>query len=256
MGVAKDIEQRLEGLVEGFFTKAFRSGLQPVEVGRRILREMGEGRTLSVNKTYAPNEFRVVMGPEDHERFEGMAAGLTREFSELIIDAAKANRWNLMGLPEISFLPEASLGRGEFRVEAAFAAAEGTHSVSTHDPSAGEVGGTGAMTLDDARRLGVERSGPQLLVLDEAGRPIERISLTRDPVLIGRGSDSDVVLSDPNVSRKHAELSRSEGRWVLVDLGSTNGTTVNDKVTMRTTLKDGDRIRFGTSELMFREGGG
>ena len=67
VGVAKSIEQRLEGLVEGFFTRAFRSGLQPIEVGRRILREMGENKTLSVNRVYAPNEFRVLMGPDDHE---------------------------------------------------------------------------------------------------------------------------------------------------------------------------------------------
>jgi hypothetical protein len=89
MGVGKGIEQRLEGLVEGFFTKVFRSGLQPVEVGRRILREMAEGKTVSVNRVYAPNEFRVVMGPDDHRRFSQMEAGLQREFSELVIDQAK-----------------------------------------------------------------------------------------------------------------------------------------------------------------------
>ena len=64
--VGKSIEQRLEGLVEGFFTKVFRSGLQPIEVGRRILREMAENKTVSVNRVYAPNEFRVLMGAEDH----------------------------------------------------------------------------------------------------------------------------------------------------------------------------------------------
>ena len=103
MGVARSIEQRLEGLVEGFFTKVFRSGLQPVEVGRRILREMAEGKTVSVNRVYAPNEFRVFLGPHDHERFDQMRAGLEREFSELVIEQAKQNRWNLMGLPRISF---------------------------------------------------------------------------------------------------------------------------------------------------------
>ena len=118
VGVARSIEQRLEGLVEGFFTKVFRSGLQPVEVGRRILREMAEGKTVSVNRVYAPNEFRVAMGPEDHSRFSQMEAGLVREFSELGIDQAKQNRWNLMGLPRITFLSVEEMGKGEFRVEA------------------------------------------------------------------------------------------------------------------------------------------
>src|SRR5919106_4842958 len=104
MGVAKSIEQRLENLVEGFFTKMFRSGLQPVEVGRRILREMAENKTVSVNRVYVPNEFRVLMGSDDFDRFKQMEAGLQREFSELVIEAAKENRWNLMGIPKIEFV--------------------------------------------------------------------------------------------------------------------------------------------------------
>src|SRR3989337_2268002 len=85
MGVAKSIERRLEGLLEGFFAKVFRSGLQPVEVGRRILREMAESKTVSVNRIYAPNEFRVVMGADDYGRFSQMEAGLQREFTEFAI---------------------------------------------------------------------------------------------------------------------------------------------------------------------------
>src|SRR5687768_11741004 len=122
MGVAKSIEQRLEGLVEGFFTKVFRSGLQPIEVGRRILREMGENKTVSVNRIYAPNDFQVAMGSDDYKRFSQMEAGLQREFSELVIEQAKQNRWNLMGLPRISFVEEESMGRGEFKVEPSLSA--------------------------------------------------------------------------------------------------------------------------------------
>ena len=90
------------------------------------------------------------------------------------------------------------------------------------------------------------------LDLDDDGKPKERISITREPVVIGRLSSSDVVLSDPNVSRRHAELRRDSGRWTLVDLGSTNGTLVNGKLAKEHALKDGDRIAFGTSELLFK----
>ena len=256
VGVAKSIEQRLEGLVEGFFTRVFRSGLQPIEVGRRILREMGENKTLSVNRVYAPNEFRVLMGPEDHERFESMHAGLEREFSDLVIEQAKENRWNLMGLPRISFELAEGMGRGEFKVEASLAAdADVRRSrVSTREPRVDDPNPSGAIPVADADRLGVKGSGAELIVLDEKGDASERISITRDPIVIGRLSTNDVVLADSNVSRRHAELRRSGETWSLVDLGSTNGSLVNGKLAREHDLSDGDRLTFGTSELIFKIG--
>ncbi len=231
MGVAKSIEERLEGLVEGFFTKAFRSGLQPVEVGRRILREMAAGKTVSVNRTYAPNEFRVSLGEHDYERFKQMESGLQREFTELVIEQAKEKRWNLMGLPRVAFEAEDSLGKGEFRVAATLSA----------DPEAPAEG-----------RSGRSDQPAELLLLDDSGEPTENIALTRTPAVIGRLSGSDVVLSDPNVSRRHAELRRDGDRWWLVDLGSTNGSTVNEKLVKEHELHDGDELGFGTTKLIFK----
>ena len=253
MGVAKSIEQRLEGLVEGFFTKVFRSGLQPVEVGRRILREMAEGKTVSVNRIYAPNEFQVLMGPDDHARFDQMEAGLAKEFSELVIDQAKENRWNLMGVPKISFVEVEGMGKGEFKVEASLSADPEANApqASTREPTPDDAGSTRALSSNTADRLGLAQSGASLVVLDEGGKPTERISITRAPVVIGRLSTNDVVLSDSNVSRRHAELRRGAGGWVLVDLGSTNGTLVNGKIAKEHELNDGDRLAFGTSELVF-----
>lgn len=248
MGVARSIEQRLEGLVEGFFTKVFRSGLQPVEVGRRILREMAAGKTVSVNRVYAPNEFLVLMGAEDHERFEQMAAGLQREFTDLVIEAAKENRWNLMGMPRISFTSTDGMGKGEFKVEASLTADPNRPApVSTRPADEGSR----AVPSDTAERLGVRATGAALVVVEKDGTDGERITITDPPVVIGRMSTSDVVLADPNVSRRHAELRREDGRWVLVDLGSTNGTVVNGKLAREHDLTDGDRLSFGTSELRF-----
>jgi hypothetical protein len=253
MGVGKSIEQRLEGLVEGFFTRVFRSGLQPVEVGRRILREMAENKTVSVNRVYAPNEFRVLMGPDDYGRFSDMEAGLVREFSDLVIEQAKDNRWNLMGIPRIAFVEVATMGKGEFKVEASLVADADVDypRVSTHEPGAGDPSATRAISTDTASRLGLAGSGVQLVVLDEAGNPKDMISITRAPVTIGRLSTNDVVLADPNVSRRHAELRRDGDQWVISDLGSTNGTLVNGKLAREHVLTEGDRIAFGTSELLF-----
>jgi hypothetical protein len=239
MGVAKSIEERLEGLVEGFFTKAFRSGLQPVEVGRRILREMAGAKTVSVNRTYAPNEFRVSLGTDDHKRFSQMEAGLQREFAELVIEQAKEKRWNLMGLPRVLFDQDESMGKGEFRVEASF----------TADPEKeGHVAGAGVTTSGSA----TEDIGAELLLLDDSGKPAESILLSRTPAVIGRLSGNDVVLSDANVSRRHAELRRDGDRWWLVDLGSTNGSTVNEKLVKEHELHDGDELGFGTTKLVFK----
>jgi hypothetical protein len=256
MGVAKSIERRLEGLMEGFFTRVFRSGLQPVEVGRRILRERGENKTVSVNKIYAPNDFRVVMGADDHRRFSQMEAGLQREFSDLVIEQAKQNRWNLMGTPKIRFEAVDGLGKGEFKVEAGLAADADAQAprAATREPKEGDAGATAAISFDTAQRLGLDRSGAELVVLDEGGKPRERISLTRTPVVVGRLSTTDVVLSDPNVSRRHAELRRDGDAWLVVDLGSTNGTMVNGKLAKEHRLSDGDKISFGSSELQFRLG--
>jgi hypothetical protein len=236
MGVAKKVEQRLEGLVEGFFARVFRSGLQPVEVGRRILREMADNTTISVNRTYAPNHFRVVMGPQDHARFAQMEAGLAREFSELIIDQAKAERVHLMGLPHIEFVADDSLGPGQFRVETSHAADPDLRARAPKEPTQG---------------FATARGMPELILLKD-GRPERRLVVERIPAVIGRLATSDIVIDDPNVSRRHAELRRDDDGWLLVDLGSTNGSLVNGKLAREHRLSDGDRLTLGSSELIFR----
>jgi hypothetical protein len=254
MGVARNIEQRLEGLVEGFFTKLFRSGLQPVEVGRRILRELAEGKTVSVNRIYVPNEFEVSMGEEDYERFVGMESSLVREFSDLIIETAKQNRWNLMGVPRISFEPVETMGRGEFKVEASIAADDAAAPrVSTHEPSHDDDPSmTRAISLDSAQRLGVTGGSALLEVLDDSGTVKEKISISNSPVTVGRLATNDIVLGDANVSRRHAEFRNDGGDWILTDLGSTNGSLVNGKPSTQQRLKDDDRLTFGSTELVFR----
>jgi hypothetical protein len=258
MGVARDLERRLEGVMEGFFAKVFRSGLQPVEIGRRIVREMEEGRTVSVNRVYAPNEFQVHIGPDDHVRFAPMESGLVREFSDVVIDAAKKNRWNLMGMPRISFHEDPSYGKGEFRVEASLAADPDRPQeprASTRQPNEDDLSMTRAVSSSTAERLGMRSAGAELIVVGPSGDEKDRISITRAPATIGRLSNNDVVLSDSNVSRRHAELRQDGGRWMLVDLGSTNGTLVNGKLAKEHALDDGDRLTFGTSEMLFRTRG-
>ena len=122
----------------------------------------------------------------------------------------------------------------------------------TSRPPEDDSSSTGAISFDIANRLGFATGAAELVVFDEDGRERERIALTRAPIVIGRQSNNDVVLSDPNVSRRHAELRRNDEGWTLVDLGSTNGTTVNGHAGAEHRLSDGDKLGFGTSELVFK----
>ncbi|MDQ3752191.1 MAG: DUF3662 and FHA domain-containing protein [Actinomycetota bacterium] len=253
MGLARNLEKGLEGFMEGFFTRMFRSKLQPLEVGRRLQREMGENKTISVNRVYAPNDFRIFIGPDDYERFLPLQAGLLNEFSDVIIETAKQNRWNLTGRPQVVFIEEDDFGRGEFRVESSLTADEGepAPAVATRQPDETDIGATRAISMNTAERLGVSGSGAVLVARGGSGRTGETIAITRSPVVIGRLSSVDIVLADANVSRRHAELRRDLSGWKLKDLGSTNGTFVNDKPVTEGALKDGDRLMFGNSELVF-----
>ncbi|MGH2819064.1 MAG: FHA domain-containing protein, partial [Actinomycetota bacterium] len=145
-------------------------------------------------------------------------------------------------------------GKGEFRVEAALAADPDRSAprMSTRHANEADLSATRAISSETGERLGVGGSQAELQVLDDSGSPQERITITRTPVTIGRLSTNDVCLSDSNVSRRHAELRREGEGWMLVDLGSTNGTLVNGKLAKEHRLKDGDRLAFGTNEVLFK----
>jgi hypothetical protein len=139
-----------------------------------------------------------------------------------------------VGPPEVRFETDDSLAQGVFGCQAALV--EGPTPAGPAEP--GEAPPAGA------------REGE--LVLIERGKAVRTFPLTKDRVVIGRLGDSDVVLSDPGVSRRHAEVRRQDGQWVIADLGSTNGTMVNEAVVAERALEEGDRITVGRTVLEFR----
>ena len=208
-------ERRLERLVEGAFAKAFRGGLQPVEIGRRLTREMDLQRTVGVRGVIAPNSYRVVVSPGDFTRFQPLERELVSSLAEAAREHARAEGYRLVGPLEVNLEQDGSLSPGTFLV-------------------GGEV------------REG--RGGPPAsLLLPDASR----VQLGEEPLVIGRLPECDVVLADPNVSRRHAELRRDGSTVILVDLGSTNGTRVNGANVKRRQLSDGDEISIGSSSLRF-----
>ena len=239
MSILRDFERRLEGLVEGFFAKAFRSGLQPVELGKRALREMEAGHTIGVRDVWAPNRYTFFISPDDHERFAQAEKALAAELRQLIRDGAQERGWKLVGPAEVVFESEPKLGRGQFRCLAELV--EGPDR-----PMTGEISKVQAEAAE------APAGGPGVLYLLEGGKPAETFVLDRDVFTIGRLQDADITLSDPGASRRHAEIRRNGSSYVLHDLGSTNGTMLNERAVTEHPLSDGDRITIGRTVLEFR----
>ena len=212
----QQFERRLERLVEGVFAKAFRGGLQPVELGRRLTREMDAQRTVGVRGTIAPNAFAFALAPADLQRFESFSDALVRELADAARDHAKGERYSFLGPVDVTLEPDESLTPGMFLVSGSVREAEGGVAV-------------GSLRLADG----------------------SRIRISERAVAIGRMAECDVVLTDESVSRRHAEIRRVGSDIVLVDLGSTNWTKVNGTGIRERRLNDGDEITVGTTTMRF-----
>ncbi|MDQ4148609.1 MAG: DUF3662 domain-containing protein [Actinomycetota bacterium] len=226
MGLADEFERRLERVVEGVFSKAFRSEVEPAEIGRRLLRTMEEGKSVSVGAVYVPNDYVISLSREDHDRLEGLMPTLRSEFRDLLKQNARERRWRLPGPVDVRFAVDESASVGKFDVTALHVA--------------------GAVEED----LGAEHK--LVLLGDGEGKEWR---LDREGVTLGRSSSNEVVINDPNVSRSHAQVVLRDDEWWVIDLGSTNGTLVNGMLIKERRLVPGDRIKLGATELEFQEVG-
>lgn len=223
MPILRDFERRLGGLVEGLFSKAFRSGVQPVEIAKLIMREMEAGRSVGVSEVWAPNRFELSLSPEDAARYEQAEDAILSELRRVIREAAAERGWGLVGPPEVEFIVDENLKKGDLACAATLVEGE----------DEGAEGGRATVVI---REDGSERT----------------VALASDTVTIGRLADCDVVLKDKGASRKHAQLKLRDGTWTLTDLGSTNGTRLNGQTVQSRELADGDRITIGTTVIEFQ----
>jgi hypothetical protein len=225
--ILRDFERRLGGLVEGLFSKTFRSGLQPVELAKRILKEMDAGKTVGVSEIWAPNRFELYVSEEDAERFEHIEAALVAELNTVVRDNAAERGWGLVGPPDVELFTDGDLRRGDLGCRASLVEGE-----ERFEPAA----------------------APTASIVVREGTEVRTVELSRDVMTVGRLPGCDVVLRDKGASRRHAQLRRSGGTWSITDLGSTNGTRLNGHVVQTHELADGDRITIGSTTLEFREG--
>jgi hypothetical protein len=211
----QQFERRLERMVEGAFAKAFRGELQPIEIGRRLTREMDLRRSVTVRGIVAPNAFAVVLADEDYERFSTFQDALLKELTELAREHARNESYTLLGPITVGLKADSNLVASTFEISA---------EVDENDEAV-----AGFLVLPDGRRVGV----------------------TSEPVSIGRMPDCVIALSDPNVSRHHAEVRRDGSEVFVTDLGSTNGTRVNGAPVHHRQLNDGDTITVGRTSLRY-----
>lgn len=227
MGLADEFERRLERAVEGIFSKAFRSRIQPAELGRRLLREMEGGKSVSVGAVYVPNVYDIALGTTDYARFAGLVPTLRSDFAVLLADTARDRRWQLPGPIDVRFEEDPEIPEGQFQVQ------------GSHDA-----------TVVPETPVALHEPTPMLSLA--GAEPPKEWRLESDQVTIGRLGSCEIALDDPNVSRRHALLSKRPDGWWIVDLGSTNGTLVNESLVKERRLGWGDRIRLGTTEFEYR----
>lgn len=230
------LEQALERTVESIFTRAFRARIQPVEIAKRLCREMDNRRTISVNRVYAPNDFAVYLHPSDLESFAPFLSSLLPELERYLADRARTQGYELLGGPRVVLEGDEAVRQGEMRVVARTADLRA-------QPQAGAALDMTMVQLPAGPCLEVT-AGP------DAGR---HYRLDRLPVLLGRGSDTEIRLSDRGVSRRHARIEAEGDDLILSDLGSTNGTYVGEERITRHRLQDGDQVRIAATTLLFRQ---
>jgi hypothetical protein len=251
MSMLRNLEAKLGGLVEGAFGRAFRTSVQPVELAHKLAKEMEDNQMASVSRVYVPNHYRVYLSSKDREQFASYEPALRKELSDYLLEHARQEQFALSTRPQVEFHTDERLDLGEFGIQAELVALpedERPGGEAAPAPSAGDFGHTMVYSpSSDARRIEPVDDRRQALLVGGGRRNV----LSGNRVVLGRSREADIVLQDPNVSRRHAELRREDGGWQIVDLGSTNGIKVNGRRVDNQPLRPGDQVTIGVTDLTF-----
>ena len=251
--VLRAIEQKIESLVEGVFGRAFRTNVQPVELARKLAKEMDDHRQVSVSRVYVPNEYTVFLSPEDRAQFEGYEPSLVAELQEYLGEHARRESYALLTSPRVKIESDDDLQIGEFGIAVRMSQPERGRPLEEELPADADSGATMIYKPSapvetqaaSAVELGLEREVASLSVDGE------RHAVRKRRTVIGRSKDCDLQLNDPNVSRRHAELRQEGTAYWIVDLDSTNGIEINGRRAKRAKLDPGDTVTIGSTDLVF-----
>ncbi len=315
MGFLRRIENRLEGVFEGGIGRTFRSHVQPVELARKLTKEMDDNKVISVQQVYVPNAYTVFLAPDDREQFLAYEARLRTELAGYLTEHARREGYSLPGRARVMIETAAELEVGTFGIAAEMEETQPPNAAPEAAPVAAparlpeEFGGGEVPAVEPVPAAAALVADPFAIpdaveIAPPAATPTPAAALVADPfaipdaveiappaatpmpvapiapppvapiaapapwvlvwpggatpignaaLVIGRSKDCDVPLADGNVSRRHAELGRSDGGFVLRDLDSTNGTLVNGRRVRHATVGVGDEITIGTSTLRIEQ---
>ena len=245
MSVLRNLESKLAGLVEGTFGRVFKTEVRPVELARKLAKEMDDHRTASLSRTYVPNEYVIWLSPQDRARYDGVEQEVAEELSAYLLEHARRERLALVSRPDIAFRTDDALALGEFGIQARLVRAAGPAGAAPEQAGHGQTmvystAGRVQEPLQEDRRA---RRGRAFLLAEG-----KRMPVPEHGAVIGRSRECDIVLADSNVSRRHAEIRPAGPGWAVGDLGSTNGVRVNGRRVGDEPMpvQDGDRLELGT----------
>jgi hypothetical protein len=246
MGVLQDFERRLEGAVEGFFARAFRSGLQPIELAKAVQRYAEDNQHVTANGVVVPNVYRVHVSERDYERLGSFGASLPRELAEVVVRTAADRGWSLRGPVKVKVEPQEDVRYGMYDLSGRVEAVE-SDAPPARRPAPRPASGTPPRKdgIDHTQVVSsVPRGGLQVRIVAGPGSG-QSVPVTGQRVTIGRLASCAVTIDDTTVSREHAALVRRGDAWWVVDLNSTNGTSVNGIQAAEQPVRPGDRIELG-----------
>ena len=252
----RTIEQKIESLFEGAFGRAFRRNVQPVELARKLAKEMDDYKMVSVSQVYAPNEYVVYLSPKDRDQFESYEPALVKELEEYLAEHGRREGYQLLSRPQVSFRTDEDLDVGLFGISNRMIQRELPEEPEPElEPGATRIYRSTPSETEavSAEELGMEpepEREPASVTIDGSSHKLEK-----PVVVIGRSKESDIRVPDPNISRRHAEIRQEGSTFWIVDLDSTNGVAVNGRALKRAKLDDEDRITLGSTELVFRRPG-
>ncbi len=222
--------------MERTFTRAAGSHLQPVEIGKRLVRVMEAEQSVGMEGVLVPNAYDVFLSKADYEHFEGARGSMAKNLESHLGRIARQRRFHMIDRPLVTFHVDDEVDSGDLAVEAQMM------DIESDAPSVPQY----TSVLPQVENPTAPRAGTPNLIWEN-----QSYAVLRSPTKIGRLADNDIVLSDKRVSRHHAELVQQSGRWVVRDTGSTNGTALNGKMIKEAPLKPGDKVSLGGLEIVW-----
>ena len=254
MPVLRSIETKIENLFEGVFGRAFRTHVQPIELARKLVKEMDDHRSVSVSRVYVPNEYTVYLSPADRRQFAGYEGSLVSELQEYLAEHARREQYALLTDPKVSITTDDDLAVGEFGIATRLVTPErGDEAPPAFEAPVEAPAETMVYRAPEPPPAPpppppAPEPPPVRFALAFGGKPHD---LAKPRVVLGRSKEADIRVPDENVSRRHAEVRLEDDGYWIVDLGSMNGTIVNGKRIDRARLEDDDRITLGSTEIVF-----